>query len=276
MWMGSGITRAFFLTRRTSPAVIRIRVHVAFNSRDSRSLRSDDGYIFRPRHMPDIELPVFPLPIVLFPGISQPLHIFESRYRQLLTDCLEGDRRFGLSLLNPQRSGSDTPRPGDVGCSSVIRSHKSLPDGRSNILIVGERRYLLKRLLERARPYFVGLVEPFADDPPTDPRIGRLATRVRNFFAELVKSVHGPLPEKGETLNLPDDPELLSYHVSAALEVDLATKERLFRLTSTEIRLAQLSDLLKPLIVRAARRASVQRVAKRNGRSHSVPSGPIE
>ncbi len=225
--------------------------------------------------MSDIELPVFPLPIVLFPGISQPLHIFESRYRQLLADCLQGDRRFGLSLLNPQRSEGDTPRPGDVGCSSVIRSHRSPPDGRSNILIVGERRYLLKRLLERARPYFVGLVEPFADDPPTDPNIGHLATRVRNFFAELVKSVHGPLPEKGE-LNLPDDPELLSYHVSAAVDIDLATRESLFRLTSTEIRLARLSDLLKPLIVRAARHASLQRVAKRNGRSHSVPSGPIE
>ena len=225
--------------------------------------------------MSEIELPVFPLPIVLFPGISQPLHIFESRYRQLLTDCLEGDRRFGLSLLNPQARGSDTPRPGDIGCSSVIRSHKPLPDGRSNILIVGERRYLLKRLLERARPYFVGVVEPFADDPPTDPNIGQLATRVRNFFAELVKSVNGPLPEKGELI-LPDDPELLSYHVSAAVDVDLATRESLFRLTSTEIRLARLSDLLKPLIVRATRHASLQRVAKRNGRSHPVRSGALE
>ena len=221
--------------------------------------------------MSDIELPVFPLPIVLFPGMSQPLHIFEPRYRQLLTDCLEGDRRFGLSFL----TGRDSPRPGDIGCSSFIRSHKSLADGRSNILVVGERRYLLKRLLERARPYFVGVVEPFADDPPTDPNIWQLATRVRNFFVELVESVGGPLPEKGE-LNLPDEPELLSYHVSAAVDVDLATRESLFRLTSTEIRLVRLSDLLKPLIVTAARHASLQRVAKRNGRSHSVPSGPIE
>ena len=41
------------------------------------------------------ELPIFPLPLVLFPGVVQPLHIFEPRYRAMLKDCLEGDRRFG-------------------------------------------------------------------------------------------------------------------------------------------------------------------------------------
>ncbi len=43
------------------------------------------------------ELPIFPLPIVLFPGTPQPLHVFEPRYRQLLADCLAADRRFGIA-----------------------------------------------------------------------------------------------------------------------------------------------------------------------------------
>src|SRR5438874_725278 len=47
------------------------------------------------------ELPIFPLPIVLFPGAPQPLHIFEPRYRQLLQDCLAGDRRFGIAYVAP-------------------------------------------------------------------------------------------------------------------------------------------------------------------------------
>ncbi|NIM49457.1 MAG: hypothetical protein GTN78_02220 [Gemmatimonadales bacterium] len=46
-------------------------------------------------------LPIFPLPLVLFPGTPQLLHIFEPRYRQVLADCQDGDRRFGISFARP-------------------------------------------------------------------------------------------------------------------------------------------------------------------------------
>src|SRR6266849_10942666 len=96
------------------------------------------------------ELPIFPLPIVLFPGAPQPLHIFEPRYRQLVHDCLAGDRRFGVAYAAPDPApgtpgtpGMPAPGPGDVGCVAVIRSTQPLPDGRSNVLTVGERRFVL-------------------------------------------------------------------------------------------------------------------------------------
>src|SRR4029079_13532551 len=50
-------------------------------------------------------LPLFPLTTVLFPGAPMPLHIFEPRYRQMLADCLEGDRRFGLVPGEPAEAG---------------------------------------------------------------------------------------------------------------------------------------------------------------------------
>jgi len=55
--------------------------------------------VFAPRasYIPAVDerlLPLFPLPVVLFPGTARPLHIFEPRYRRMLTDCLDGDRRF--------------------------------------------------------------------------------------------------------------------------------------------------------------------------------------
>src|SRR5437667_180860 len=89
------------------------------------------------------ELPIFPLPLVLFPGAPQPLHIFEPRYRQLLADCLAADRRFGVTYVAPPRAPDDdpAPRPGDLGCVALIRSTQELPDGRSNVLTVGERRF---------------------------------------------------------------------------------------------------------------------------------------
>ena len=226
--------------------------------------------------MADIELPVFPLPLVLFPSIPQPLHIFEPRYRQLVTDCLAGDRRFGLSLLHPQNGEGDAPQPGNIGCSAIIRSHQSLPNGRSNILIVGEHRYVFKRLLDRERLYFVGMVEPFYDQSTADPVLSELAAKVGKFFGKFVKSSESAESALAEPLSLPNDAELLSYHVSAALPIDLAAKENLLRLTSTTARLERLRNLLKPLIARAARGRSAQRLAKRNGKTHAVPTVSTE
>src|SRR3989441_9781882 len=91
------------------------------------------------------ELPIFPLPLVLFPGAPQPLHIFEPRYRQLLADCLAADRRFGVTYVAPPRAPDDEPPPPPRGLGRValIRSTPELPDGRSHILAGGERRFLV-------------------------------------------------------------------------------------------------------------------------------------
>src|ERR1051326_7523867 len=85
-------------------------------------------------------LPLFPLKIVLFPGALLPLHIFEPRYRQLLADVTLGDHRFGL--LPPGERGG-LPRPGTLGCVALVRAVQPLGDGRSNIVVSGERRFAL-------------------------------------------------------------------------------------------------------------------------------------
>src|SRR2546422_11338209 len=92
------------------------------------------------------ELPIFPLPIVLFPGAPQPLHIFEPRYRQLLQDCLAADRRFGITYVEPDPTprADPSPRTGDLGCVALIPSHQPLPDRRANLLTDGERRLGLR------------------------------------------------------------------------------------------------------------------------------------
>src|SRR5258705_13557132 len=91
------------------------------------------------------ELPIFPLPLVLFPGARQPLHIFEPRYRQMLADCLAGDQRFGMTYTareeGPPSQGAEAPLPGGVGCVAGIRSSQQLPDGRANILPEGDQRF---------------------------------------------------------------------------------------------------------------------------------------
>src|SRR2546421_5558327 len=113
------------------------------------------------------ELPIFPLPIVLFPGTPQPLHIFEPRYRELLADCLAADRRFGIADVpaEPAPGSESLPRAGDVGCVALIQKTQGLPDGGSNILTVGGRRFLLVDWVGSDRPYRLGRVEGFAEWP---------------------------------------------------------------------------------------------------------------
>ena len=89
-------------------------------------------------------LPMFPLGSVLFPGQILPLHIFEPRYMEMMTDCLgeddEGDKLFGVALIErgSEVGGGDVRT--NVGTAARIVSHRSLDGGRMAVLAVGERR----------------------------------------------------------------------------------------------------------------------------------------
>ena len=98
--------------------------------------------------MPPTTLPLFPLPnVVLFPNVFLPLHIFEPRYREMISDALEGDRMIGMVLLRPGWEGNYEGRPPvyPTGCSGLITHHERLPDGRYNIVLRGVEKF---RILE--------------------------------------------------------------------------------------------------------------------------------
>jgi len=95
------------------------------------------------------ELPLFPLPVVLFPGMPMPLHIFEPRYRQMLTDISAQNNLFGLSYFDPGTSEKEVPPAGHIGCVAEITETQGLPDGRSNVLAVGVIRYQVEDYVDR-------------------------------------------------------------------------------------------------------------------------------
>ncbi len=218
------------------------------------------------------ELPIFPLPIVLFPGASQPLHIFEPRYRQLLADCLAADRRFGIAYVDPRGApeADPAPAPGDVGCVALIRSRHELPDGRSNILTVGERRFVLLEW-RPSKLYRLAQVEEFDDEPVDASEAAALAHDVHEGFARLVRALGVLTDRQDETIELPADPQPLSFQVAAALELEPAAKRALLALRSTTQRLRQLAALLGPLARDAERQAVVRRRAAGNGRGGAHP-----
>ncbi|MEO0649039.1 MAG: LON peptidase substrate-binding domain-containing protein, partial [Cyanobacteria bacterium J06650_10] len=106
------------------------------------------------------ELPLFPLPeLVLFPGRRLPLHIFEFRYRILMNTILQGDRRFGVLMVDPT-----TGEIAKVGCCAEVIHYQRMPDDRMKIMTLGQQRF---RVLDYVRetPYRVGLVEWIEDEP---------------------------------------------------------------------------------------------------------------
>ena len=89
-------------------------------------------------------IPLFPLPnVVLFPNVFLPLHIFEPRYREMVSDALAGDRIIGMVLLRPGHEEEDEGRPPvfQIGCAGVITHSEPLEDGRYNIVLRGLERF---------------------------------------------------------------------------------------------------------------------------------------
>jgi len=86
------------------------------------------------------EIPLFPLPeVVLFPGVTRPLLVFEPRYREMVADALEGDRVIGMVRLRPgfEKDYEGRPPIYEIGCAGVIEEYQTFPDGRYAILLRG-------------------------------------------------------------------------------------------------------------------------------------------
>ena len=96
-------------------------------------------------------LSIFPLTgAILYPGLHLPLHIFEPRYRALVSDALVRDRR--IAMIQPQRSAEGAPLF-EVGCIGRIDEVEALEDGRYNVVLEGEARFRLLRELDVTSPY---------------------------------------------------------------------------------------------------------------------------
>src|SRR3954462_1440123 len=147
------------------------------------------------------ELPIFPLPVVLFPGMPMPLHIFEERYRKMLTDIRAGNNLFGLSFFDAGASERDMPLAGHIGCVAEVAETQGLPDGRSNILAVGVVRYEVESYVERGDLYLVGRPNYFEDEDEDNPALPTQSHDVATMFMRVANSIRAINDERG---SLPD------------------------------------------------------------------------
>ena len=214
------------------------------------------------------QLPLFPLPVVLFPGVPLPLHIFEPRYRQMLDDIRITNNLFGLAYFDSSTSELDVPAVGQIGCVAEVTETQTFPDGRSNVLTIGVIRYRIESYVEDGDPYFVARVQFFEDDEEDENVLTEAAAEVAETFTRIAQAVRTINDERAILPDISDtEPQRLSFLVAAAMEVEVEIKQRLLELRSTSERLQQLRRLLNQAVDGYEERARVHELAKGNGHS---------
>ena len=197
--------------------------------------------------MPGQWLALFPLNVVLFPHMPLPIHVFEPRYRQMIADCLEEGHSFGVVAI---REGSETgpATPYDVGTLAKILRIDRLEDERMNLLVMGTSRF---KILQTSsdRPYFRGQVSfiPEAGDDLDD--TARLTEQTGTAFREYSNLLRALVGQKADEAEPPMEPELLSYLIAAALNLQLQEKQTLLAEPRTDNRLKLELRLLRKEIV---------------------------
>lgn len=196
------------------------------------------------------QVAVMPLPnAILFPRVLLPLYIFEARYKEMLEDCLAGDRMFAVALLRKgwEHEGRN-PAPYRVATVGLIRTCVGRPDGTSNVILEGVARVSICEYV-RQRPYRVARVEPLEglgsgtakEGEPLVKAVSKLIDARARLGAELPKSVaHSLLSVK----NLDHLSDLVSYTLLDSYH----DKQLMLETLDVNRRLHQLVELLRKQI----------------------------
>jgi len=214
------------------------------------------------------QLPLFPLPLVLLPNEILPLHIFEPRYRQMLTDIELRRNLFGVSFFDQEETFPDRPDIGSVGCVAEVRETSMLPDGRSNIVTSGVIRYRLVDYVEVGTPYLSAAVEFFEDDEESEDLVQPIADEVFDLFERIAKAAFKLSGNRGSFPEVPKtEPESLSFLVTAAFSLDNEIKYKMIEMTSTSERLGKLRSILVQAVDNMEANAEIVKAAQTNGHS---------
>jgi len=188
-----------------------------------------------------VELRLFPLSSVLFPGMRMPLHIFEDRYKLMIRECIEEDAPFGVLLI---KSGSETGSgavPFDVGTTARILQVEYLDDGRMNIFAIGERRFRVTAFLS-SHPYLRGEVERVEQLPPDG--AAELLPKARELFGEYLKTYMSLGNQWIREVDLPDDPGEAADYIAARTDVPPHVKQELLEELSPAARLKRELEMI--------------------------------
>ncbi len=190
-----------------------------------------------------INLPLFPLNVVLFPGTELPLHIFEPRYRQMIDECCERGRPFGIVLARPE-SEPLHEKPYAVGTMAEIEALDRMEDGRMNLIVKGGQRF---RILNQhhEKPYLSGIVEIYSDVSEDQQDLTLVTRQASSLFHSYLEALLTMVGRDEMQFNLPADAEELSHFIAHLMDVQDEEKQHMLELTSTRQRLEEEIILLR-------------------------------
>jgi Lon protease-like protein len=206
-------------------------------------------------------IPIFPLDVVLFPGMALPLHIFEPRYLVMIGRCLSEHIEFGMVLAENTAVAS-------TGCTTeIIRKIKDYPDGRMDILTEGRVAFRLVQVLEE-KEYYEGVVEYLSERISThDPEIESRLIKLFQQCRALLSSEPWVAPDPADSKE--GFEESLAYSMAAGLSLGLRERQVLLEMRSEDIRrdflIRWISDSLPALVER-------QRTQRRGGGNGHGPN----
>jgi hypothetical protein len=219
-----------------------------------------------------MQLPLFPLHLVLFPHLPLPLQIFEERYRAMIQDVL-GDGspyggRFVVSMItHGPEVGTDPAVPtlsARVGTLVEVRHAERFADGRWGLLAIGLARVRVERV-DRSGTYALAEVDPLPEEvgdaglaaallPQVQGALDAYLETVKRYVASVasvgrdaseIGKVTGSLDEVLKPVRLPDDPLGASYAVGGMLQIELTRKQQLLDLPDAATRLRAELALLR-------------------------------
>jgi uncharacterized protein len=203
----------------------------------------DDGQLAARPEVGVQELAMFPLGTVLFPHMVLPLHIFEPRYRDLITDVLAGDREFGVVLITRGHEVGGHDERADIGTVTRVLQAEELEDGRWLVVTVGVRRVRVVRWLED-RSYPRALVEELPDDLEEAEVRPETVARLRR-----VLGLHAELGHEGvpATFEIEADPAVACWQVAVVAPLTPFDAQRVLATRGCAERLALLDEVLEGL-----------------------------
>jgi Lon protease-like protein len=207
----------------------------------------DDQFVFIDQSQPPARLAIFPLPnVLLFPNMVLPLHIFEDRYKRMVSDCLQGDRLLGLFLL--QRGWNEegaTPTPYEVGGMGRITRAVKYPNGSMDILLSGLARVHVRRYVQE-KPYLIAEIDMWPEEEASEDSEGldALTRRMVGAFERFVIAKAGEGHELLTRLKLLASPIDLLHHVVTNMPLDVHQKQEIMNLRPVDERITMMITLL--------------------------------
>lgn len=191
-----------------------------------------------------VELPLFPLHTVLFPGGVLPLKVFEQRYIDMTKACLSEDRPFGVCLVvegdEVARPGGSPPEIAKIGTMARIRSWDMPQLGILHVATIGGSRFVIERQETQPSGLLVGKVKPLAAEAKVEIQPAQLPM-VR--LLELIATRIGPANFPDETAY--DDASWVGYRLAELLPLPLPIKQSMLEVNDAAVRLGVLQQFLQ-------------------------------